>query len=144
LYVYKNWDVITCWKGYRYDRHCTIYLFISNCHYYAPIKLRASTGPLHLFTTINPLIPAQVSLRKQLIWDVLQIDWGITTVNAGYDKISMPAQVAIPLLDKYRLRYNLVAKEIQVHLMIKQGVNWYKVTETAPPITTNMDPDVSP
>ena len=42
---------MTSCKGYKYAKHCILYLFTSNKHYNVPRKLQTTAGNLHLFST---------------------------------------------------------------------------------------------
>ena len=50
-------------------------LFFSDFKQYIPVKLCKTAGSIHLFKIFGQLNPDQIKLERQLLWDVLQIDW---------------------------------------------------------------------
>ena len=66
-------------KGCLFSNNTKILLFISNTHSYIPIKLCRVAGSIHLFSLRGRLNPENVKLKKNWIWDVLEID-GQTSV----------------------------------------------------------------
>ena len=75
LYLYRSCHKLTLYKGYKYAKHCILYLFINNKHYSVPIKLRTVSSNLHLFSVESEFLPTQISPTINLLWDVLQINW---------------------------------------------------------------------
>ena len=61
-------------KGHLFSNNTNILLFISNTHSYIPIKLCRVAGSVHLFTIRGRLNSKSVKLKKNWIWDVLEID----------------------------------------------------------------------
>ena len=61
-------------KGRLFSNNTKI-LFISNTHSYIPIKLCRVAGSIHLFRKRGRLNLESVKLKKNWIWDVLEIDW---------------------------------------------------------------------
>ena len=62
-------------KGHLFSNNTKILLFISNAYSYVPIKLCRVAGSIHLFPIKGRLNPENVKLKKNWIWDVLEIDW---------------------------------------------------------------------
>ena len=52
-----------------------IMLFISDIQYYVPIKLCKTVGSIHLFKITGILMPDKVKLKKNYMWDILEIYW---------------------------------------------------------------------
>ena len=52
-----------------------IMLFISDTQYYVPIELCKMARSIHLFNIKGTLIPENVKLKQNLIWDITEIDW---------------------------------------------------------------------
>ena len=61
-------------KGCLLSNNTNILLFISNTHSYVPIKLCRVARSIHLFRIRGRLNPENVKLKKNCIWDVLEID----------------------------------------------------------------------
>ena len=67
-------------KGCLFSNNTKILLFISNTYSYVPIKLCRVAGSIHLFR-IRGLNPEHVKIRKNWIWDVLEIDWSDVSIT---------------------------------------------------------------
>ena len=81
-----------------------ILLFISNTHSYVPIKLCRVAGSIHLFRIRGRLNPENVKLKKNWIWDVLEIDWSNVSITLNDNKIDLPSSVIIPFKERCRAR----------------------------------------
>ena len=68
-------------KGCLFSYNTKILLFISNAHSYVPIKLCRVAGSIHLFCIKGRLGPKNVKLKKNWIWDVLEIDWSDISIT---------------------------------------------------------------
>ena len=62
-------------KGCLFSNNTKILIFISNTHSYMPIKLCRVARSIHLFRIRGTLNLESVKLKKNWIWDVLEIDW---------------------------------------------------------------------
>ena len=51
-----------------------IMLFMSDAHYYVPIKLYRMTGSIHLFKITGMLTPENVKLKRNILWDIMKLD----------------------------------------------------------------------
>ena len=60
-------------KGHLLSNNTKILLFISNAHSYVPIRLCREAGSIHLFRIKGRLNPENVKLKKNWIWDVLEM-----------------------------------------------------------------------
>ena len=96
-------------------------LFISNTRSYVPIKLCRIAGSIHLFRIRGRLTPEHVRLKKNWIWDVLEIDWKDISMTLNRNEINLPSSVTIPFRDKFRARKQLLL----LHIMLKQGKTWF-------------------
>ena len=58
-----------------------IKLFIADTQSYVPLDLNKIAGNVHLFKLAGALLLENVTLRKNWIWDVLEIDWSAVHVT---------------------------------------------------------------
>ena len=72
-------------------------LFISDIQYYIPVKLFRTAGSIHLFKITGKLIPEYVKLKRNILWDVMDIDWKKVNVTLNGNNINLPASVIILL-----------------------------------------------
>ena len=49
-------------------------LFISDAKFYVPVKMCRTAGSIHLFKIMGKLIPEQVKLKRNILWDFTDID----------------------------------------------------------------------
>ena len=50
-------------------------LFISDTKYYVPIKLCKMAGSIQLFKIMGTVTSENVKLKRNKIWDIMEIDW---------------------------------------------------------------------
>ena len=100
-------------KGRLFSNNTKILLFISNAHSYVPIKLYRVARSIHLFQIKGRLNPENVKLKKNWIWDVLEIDWSDVSITLNDNKINLPRSVIIPFKEKYRAR-KLLRKSVTI------------------------------
>ena len=100
-------------KGCLFSNNTKILLFISNAHSYVPIKLRRVAGSIHLFQIKGRLKPENVKLKKNWIWDILEIDWSDVSITLNDNEINLPRSVIIPFREKCRAR-----KCLRKHLLL--------------------------
>ena len=96
-----------------------ILLFISNTHSYVPIKLCRAAGSIHLFQIKGRLNPEHVKLKKNWIWDVLEIDWSNPSITPNDNEIDLPSLVIIPFKERYRARRLLNKHLLIFYVMLK-------------------------
>ena len=114
-------------KGHLFSNNTKILLFISNAHSYVPIKLCKVAGSIHLFQIKGRLNPENVKLKKNWIWDVLEIDWSDVSITLNDNKINLPRSVIIPFKERYRARKLLRKHPLLFYIMLKQGKTWFSL-----------------
>ena len=62
-------------RKYHYSYTIKIMLFISDIKSYIPIKLCKTSGSIHLFKLTGSMNKENITLHKNMIWDVVEIDW---------------------------------------------------------------------
>ena len=62
-------------RKYHYSNTIKIMLFISDIKSYVPIKLCKASGSIHLFKLTGSINRENVTLHKNTLWDILEIDW---------------------------------------------------------------------
>ena len=116
------------WKGCLFSNNTKILLFVFNAHSYVPIKLCRVAGSIHLFRIKGRLTPENVKLKKNWIWDVLEIDWSDVSITLNDNEINLPRSVIIPFKEKYRARKLLRKHPLLFSIMLKQGKMWFSLT----------------
>ena len=114
-------------KGHLFSNITKILLFVSNTHSYIPIKLCREAGNIYLFRIRGRLNPENVKLKKNWIWDVLEIDWSNISITLNDNKIDLPSSVIIPFKERYRARRLLRKHPLLFYVMLKQGKIWFSL-----------------
>ena len=114
-------------KECLFSNNTKILLFISNTHSYVPIKLCRVAGSDHLFRIRGRLNPENVKLKKNWIWNVLEIYWLDVSITLNDNKIDLPSSVIIPFTERYRARRLLRKHPLLFYIMLKQGKTWFSL-----------------
>ena len=114
-------------KGHLFSNNTKILLFVSNTHLYVPIKLCRVARSIHLFKIRGRLNPEHVRLKKNWIWDVLEIDWSDISITLNHTEIGLPSLVIIPFTERYRARRLLRKHPLLFYIMLKQGKTWFSL-----------------
>ena len=91
-------------KGHLFSNNTKLLLFIPNTHSCVPIKLCRVARSIHLFRIKGRLNPENVKLKKNWIWDVLEIDWSNISITLNDNKIDLSSSVIIPFKERYTAR----------------------------------------
>ena len=116
---------MSIFRKYCYSNTIKIMLFISDIKSYVPIKLCKASGSIHLFKLTGSINKENVTLHKNTMWDVIEIDWRPVTITLSGNIINLPGSVTIPFRDKFKIRWIMKSRPLLVHLMLKQGQTWY-------------------
>ena len=114
-------------KGCLFSNNTKILLFMSNTHSYVPIKLCRLARSIHLFRIRRRLNPEYVKIKKNWIWDVLEIDWSDISITLNDNEIDLPSLVIIPFKERYRARKLLRKHTLLFYVMLKQGKTWFSL-----------------
>ena len=114
-------------KGCLFSNNTKILLFISNTHSYFPVKLCRVARSIHLFRIRGRLNPENVKLKKNWIWDVLEIDWSNISIMLNDNKTDLPSSVIIPFKERYRERRLLRKHPLLFYVMLKQEKIWFSL-----------------
>ena len=119
---------IPIFRKYHYSNTIKIMLFISDIKSYVPLKLCKTSGSIHLFKLTGTINKENVTLHKNTIWDIMEIDWRPVTVILSGNVINLPGSAIIPFRDKFKIRQIIKSKPLLLHLMLKQGQTWYPLS----------------
>ena len=115
-------------RKYHYSNTIKIMLFISDIKSYVPIKLCKTSGSIHLFKLTGSINRENITLHKNTLWDIMEIDWRPITVTLSGNVINLPGSVIIPFRDKFKSRWIIKSRPLLLHLMLKQGQTWYPLS----------------
>ena len=131
LVTYLHFRKSKLCKGHRFSNAVKNMIFISDVQNYVPIKLCKAAGSVHLFKITGMLKAVNRKLKKNYLWDPLEIDWKEVTVTFNDNKIDLPKIVVIKLQDKIKVRGLMNRKPLLFHLMLKQGITWFTLVTEA-------------
>ena len=114
-------------KGCLFSNNTKILVFISNTHSYILIKLCRVARSILLFRIKGRLNLENVKLKKNWIWDFLEIDWSNVSITLNDNKIDLPSSVLIPFKERYRARRLLRKHLLIFYFMLKQGKTWFSL-----------------
>ena len=82
-------------KGRLFSNIVKIKSFVADNQCYIPIHLNKMTGSVHLFKLHGMLIKENLTLKKNWIWDILEIDWTDMYVIQNDMVINLPVTVVV-------------------------------------------------
>ena len=114
--------------GQPFSNMVKIKLFLANTKSYVLLNLNQSAGNTHLFKLMDELSPNDVILKKNWIWDVLEVKWGNTLITLNNKEIHLSTTLLVPLIHKVKVRklfdkINLM----HIYIMLKQRKFWYNL-----------------
>ena len=62
-------------RKYHYSNTIKIMIFFSDIKSYVPFKLCKTSGSIHLFKLTGSINKENITLHKNTLWDVMEIDW---------------------------------------------------------------------
>ena len=94
-----------------------IKLFLADMKLYVSLNLNQLAGNTHLFKLIGELSLENVTLKKNWIWDVLEIKWGNICIVLNSKEICLCTTILVPLIHKLKVR-KLFGKRDLMHVYI--------------------------
>ena len=99
-------------KGKLFSNTIKVKLFVADIHCYIPLHLNKLVGSVHLFKLHGILSKENLVLKKNWIWDVLEIDWTDVYLLQDHKEINLLVTVVKPIYYKYKLRQLLKKSRI--------------------------------
>ena len=62
-------------RKYHYSNTIKIMIFLSDIKSCIPIKLCKTSGSVHLFKLMGSINKENITLHKNTLWDIMEIDW---------------------------------------------------------------------
>ena len=108
-------------------------LFIVDNQCYIPLDLSKIAGNVYLFKLNGILVVENLTLKKNWIWDVLEIDWTNVHVSLNDKEINLPITIVIPIFCKLKVRKllrNRRRDSLHLCIMLKQSKSWFYLENT--------------
>ena len=115
-------------RKYWFSNTIKIIIFLSDIKSYIPIKLCKTSGSIHLFKLMGSINKENITLHKNTLWDIMEIDWWPVMATLNGNVINLPGSVIIPFRDKFKIRWMMKSRPLLLHLMLKQGQIWYPLS----------------
>ena len=64
-------------------------------------------GGIHLFKITGMLTPEKVKLKRNILWDIIELYWKEVNVTLIGNKINLPTSVTIKFRDKFKIRHTV-------------------------------------
>ena len=78
--------------------------FLYHDDFYAPLKIKSLSGHIHMYKMENKLMPGQLTLQRNCLWDTVTIDWENVQILKHDEPVAMPVTVTVPLSHKIKTR----------------------------------------
>ena len=115
-------------RKYCYSNTIKIMIFLSDIKSYVPIKLCKTSGSILLFKLMGCINKENITLHRNTLWDIMEIDWQPVMVTLSGNVINLPGSMIIPFRDKFKIRWMMKSRPLLLHLMLKQGQTWYPLS----------------
>ena len=90
--------------GQPFSNMVKIKLFLADTKLYVSLDLNQLAGNTHLFKLTGDLSLENVTLKKNCIWDVLEIKWGDICIVLNNKEVHLPTTLLIPFIHKLKVR----------------------------------------
>ena len=97
IFVIIKLRKLKLFRGHLFSNTVKIMLFVLDTNYYAPIKLCKTTGSICLFKITGTLTSENIKLKRDKIWDIMEIEWKEVNMTLNRNKIKLPKLVTIKL-----------------------------------------------
>ena len=115
-------------QGQIFTNMVKIKLFLANTQCYVPLGLNSTARNVHLFKLSGALAVKKFTMRKNWIWDVLEINWDNTCVTLNEREINLPGTLTIPLVYKLKVRKLFMERNsMHMYIRLKHRKSWYNL-----------------
>ena len=127
IFIVINARKLKLFSGHLFSNAVRVMLFISDAQYYIPVKLYRTTGSIHLFKITGKLTLEHIKLKRNIIWDIKEIDWKEVSMTLNGNKVNLPNSVIIPFRDKFKTRCIVRRQPLLLHVMLKQAMTRFSL-----------------
>ena len=113
-------------QGQFFSNMVKIKLFLADTESYVPLELNKLAGNVYLFKLTGELSWDNVTLKKNWIWDVLEVNWNNVHISLNDKEVNLPRTLIILLAYKLKVRKPFNERSsLHVYIMLKQRKLWY-------------------
>ena len=107
--------------GQPFSNMVKIKLFLADIKSYISLDLNQLAGNIHLFKLTGELSLENITLKKNWIWDVLEIKWEDICIVLNDKEMHLPTMLTIPFIHKLKVRKLFGKRDLMhVYIMLKQ------------------------
>ena len=121
---------ITWCRGYKYNKCCTLYLFVCDIDHvrYSPLKIMNLKGHVHHYKMKYNGDGLNMTLVRSCTYDTMKLAWNGVQVMEKNDPLNLPLTVTVALRHKIMTRriYNQLG---DIQYMIRQGSSWHDIID---------------
>ena len=115
-------------QGCLFANMVKVNLFIGNTQSCVPLELNRIAGNVCLFKLTGTLLIENFTLKKNCIWDVLEVNWNNVRVTLNDKEVNLPGTLTIPLAGKLKVRRLFNERSLlHVYIMLKRRKSWYNL-----------------
>ena len=115
-------------QGQPFSNMVKIKLFLAYTKSYVSLHLNQLAGNTHLFKLTGELSLENITLKKNWIWDVLEIKWGNICIVLNNKEVHLPTTLLVPFIHKLKVRKLFGKRDLlHVYIMLKQRKSWYNL-----------------
>ena len=82
-------------------------------------------GSTHLFKITRTLTSKNIKLKRNKIWDIIEIDCKEVNVTLNRNTINLPKSVTIKFRDKLKIRHLVKREPLLIHIILNKGFTWF-------------------
>ena len=114
--------------GQPFSTMVKIKLFLADTKLYVSLDLNQLAGNTHLFKLTGELSLENVTLKKNWIWDELEIKWGNICIVLNNKEVHLLTMLLVPFIHKLKVRKLFGKRDLMhVYIMLKQRKSWYNL-----------------
>ena len=104
VFIIINARKLKLFRVHLFSNTVKIILFMSDTQYCVPVKLCRTAGSIQLFKFTGKLSLEHVKLKRNILWDIIELDGKEVNMTWNGSKLNLPASVIIPLRDRFKIR----------------------------------------
>ena len=78
------------------------------------------------------LTSENVKLKRNVFWDVIELDCKEVSVTLNGNGINLPTSITITFKDKLKMRCIVKREPLLFHILLKQGMTWFTLASNNP------------
>ena len=127
MFIILNIRKLKLFRGHLFSNAVKVMLFMPDAQYYVPVKLCRTEGSIHLFKFTGKLSPEYVTLRRKILWDIIEIDWKEVNMTLNGNTVHLPKSVIMLLRDKFKIRHIIRREPLLLHIKLWQGMTQFSL-----------------